>query len=73
MEKSINLTEWSPPPCPKCGSDDMIHKLMSLEPASISFRATNGWYCENCNAGPFQLGKFSESDAAQFAISLLNS
>ncbi|HGO5304482.1 TPA: hypothetical protein ACK21Z_005342 [Vibrio harveyi] len=67
-----NLPDWTPPPCPECGADEMYHKLVSHVPSSKAFRNQNGWYCAKCNAGAFQLGDFSESDAAQFAVSLAN-
>ena len=50
----------------------MYHKLVSHVPSSKAFRTQNGWHCAKCNAGAFQLGNFSESDAAQFAVSLVN-
>lgn len=66
------LPDWTPPPCPSCNANEMHHKLFSHVPSSKGFRTQNGWYCGSCKAGPFQLGSYSESDAAQFAVSLVN-
>lgn len=66
------IRDWTPPPCPKCGADDMYHHLASPIPTTKAFQEENGWYCGTCRAGAFQLGDFSESDAAQFALKTLN-
>ncbi|MBD0788097.1 hypothetical protein HUO09_17220 [Vibrio sp. Y2-5] len=68
----MQIQDWTPPPCPKCGADEMLHMLVSHIPTTKAFRTQNGWYCGKCNAGAFQLGNFSESDAAQLAVSLVN-
>jgi len=68
----MQIPDWSPPVCPKCGASEMFHKLVSHIPTTKAFRNENGWYCGQCNAGPYQLGTYSENDAAQFALSLVN-
>ncbi|QHP82794.1 hypothetical protein EO763_23155 (plasmid) [Pectobacterium odoriferum] len=59
------------PSCPSCGRDNMFHRLSNPDPTSETF-ILNGWYCDDCQAGPYQLGHFSEADAARFALTLLN-
>jgi len=68
----MELKDWTPPSCPKCGADEMAHKLFSHVPSTRAFREKNGWYCEKCKAGPFKLGNATESDAAQFSLKILN-
>ncbi|MEI8659387.1 hypothetical protein [Vibrio sp. Hal054] len=68
----MQLPDWTPPKCPKCGADAMYHRLVSHVPTTEAFRTKNGWYCAECNAGAFQLGGYSENDAAQFALALVN-
>ncbi|WP_165862921.1 hypothetical protein [Vibrio sinensis] len=53
----MKLVDWTPPPCPECGADAMFHKLLSQIPSTKAFRMLNGWYCSECQAGPFQLGR----------------
>lgn len=38
-----NLPDWTPPPYPECGADEMYHKLVSHVPSSKAFRNQNGW------------------------------
>jgi transposase-like protein len=64
MQNSTVLSDWTPPPCPHCNSDEITHKL--------SVNQKSGWFCDKCNSGPFQLGSMTEQDAAHFAILLLN-
>lgn len=71
MGDQMKIADWSPPNCPKCNADGMIHKCLSPAPGSESF-LKNGWYCESCNSGPYQLGSTTESDAALFALRLMN-
>jgi hypothetical protein len=59
------------PFCPSCGLDDMYHRLVSHIPGCAAFRQ-NGWYCQSCDAGPYQLGSVTEADAARYALELLN-
>ncbi|EMY6611192.1 hypothetical protein ABCL16_003449 [Vibrio parahaemolyticus] len=68
----MEIPNWDPPPCPKCDAKEMHHKLFSHIPSSQAFRTKNGWYCGACKSGPYQLGGFSESDAAKFSVSLIN-
>lgn len=67
----MELADWTPPNCPNCNADSMLHKCISHVPGTASFRK-NGWYCESCSAGPFQLGNKTEADAASFALRLNN-
>ncbi len=62
---------WTPPACPSCGKDEMCHKCVSPVRGSAAFK-NNGWYCQVCNAGPFQLGSVTEDECAAFANDLLN-
>jgi hypothetical protein len=62
LEKSV---------CPTCKADDMAHICKSHVPGTAAFRK-NGWYCQTCKAGPYQLGSVTEADAARFALALLN-
>ncbi|EGR0524990.1 hypothetical protein FG062_14675 [Vibrio cholerae] len=62
---------WTPPPCPSCGKDEMEHKCVSHVQGTAAFKK-NGWYCQSCNAGPFQLGSVTEDECAAFANGLLN-
>lgn len=67
-------SSWTPPPCPVCTKQAMVHKLFSVGDQR------NGWYCGSCGAGSYQLGSLAEAKeninteaiAAQFAIALLN-
>lgn len=68
----MEIKGWTPPPCPKCGANEMIHRLFSHTPSTKAFRTQNGWYCDKCKAGPFQLGRVTESNAAQLALYLAN-
>ncbi len=67
----MKLVDWQPPPCPKCKKDEMHHRCLSHVPGTATFRK-NGWYCQSCKAGPYQLGTMTEAKAAQFALALLN-
>lgn len=62
----MNIDDWTPPPCPKCHRDSMIHKCKSHVPGTSTFRK-NGWYCEHCDAGPFMLSKKAEESAVKLA------
>lgn len=76
------MVMWNlaPPPCPKCGKEEMIHRVFSLIPNTGTFKRKNGWYCKSCGAGAYQLGTKqdaerntnTEAEAARFAIKLLN-
>jgi len=63
--------DYNVPNCPVCGADDMAHICKSHVPGTAAFRK-NGWYCQSCKTGPYQLGSMTEAKAAQFALSLLN-
>lgn len=67
----MELSDWIPPPCPKCQSEDMYNLCFSHVPGSGHFRK-NGWYCESCSAGPYQLSDVTEADTARFALRLNN-
>lgn len=64
----------SSPRCPKCNTEEMKHMLW------VVGDSRNGWYCENCGAGPYRLGtnrdaiakRDTEAEASRFAIKLLN-
>lgn len=47
--------DWAPPPCPKCDSDAMGHYFFNIGDKR------NGWYCEICGAGAYQLGTMEEA------------
>ena len=66
------IKNWSPPPCPSCGAEEMEHKLFTVIPNQEKPRLNSGWYCIMCKCGPYKLGNFSESDATQFSLILLN-
>ncbi len=68
----MQCTDWTPPNCPACQADSMVHKCVSNAPGTAGFQK-NGWYCESCNSGPFRLGKVTEADAARLALRLINS
>ncbi|WP_063661517.1 hypothetical protein [Aliivibrio fischeri] len=71
----MTLIDWNPPPCPECKSNSMIHKFYNVS------NKDNGWYCEECGAGKYDLGNKKEALkkvniealTARFAITLLNS
>jgi hypothetical protein len=65
----MNLTDWTPPNCPQCKADSMRHICFSHVISGAAFKK-NGWYCDICKAGPFQLGNVTEADAAIFAKQL---
>lgn len=62
------------PHCPNCHGEEMTHRFSGVG----SLR--NGWYCDQCGAGPYRLGTMeearqnvnTEAQAAQFAVRLLN-
>ncbi len=70
----MQLHDWTPPPCPECSEDTMEHRFYGIG------EKRNGWYCQSCGAGSYQLGSKdearqgvnTESMAARFAIALLN-
>lgn len=64
--------DFDVPECPKCGGDDMAHICKSPVPGTVAFR-NNGWYCQTCKAGPYQLGSTTEATVARFVLTLLNS
>ena len=63
--------DFDVPSCPSCKKDSMIHKCFSHIAKGSDFMK-NGWYCESCNAGPFQLGHVTEAEVVRFAIRLIN-
>lgn len=65
------LSDWTPPNCPTCHADAMVHKCISPVPGTAEFRK-NGWYCDSCGVGPFQLGSATEADAARIALRFNN-
>lgn len=42
------------PPCPACRSKSMVHRCISHAVGTRIFNR-NGWYCRDCNSGPYQL------------------
>ena len=70
----MDLPDRTPPPCPDCSSDMMEHRFYGIG------EKRNGWYCQSCGAGGYQLGSKdeaihcinTEAMAARFAIALLN-
>ena len=62
----MNLNDWTPPCCPQCNADDMRHICFTHVPSWAAFKK-NGWYCDSCKAGPFQLGSVTEQNAAKFS------
>ena len=58
------------PDCPSCNGENMTHKCFSHVPASQAFKK-NGWYCDDCQSGPYQLGFVTEEFISGFAKRLL--
>ena len=56
--------------CKECGSDDFIHKLFSIVESTRQF-SRNGWYCENCGSGPYQIKGASKENIREFVDKLL--
>jgi len=65
----MDLPELKIPVCPSCKTDQMHHLCVSHVPGCAGFRK-NGWYCQLCETGPYQLGNVSEKDAALTAAFL---
>lgn len=65
----MDLPDLQLPPCPNCKADRMYHRCVSHIPGRAAFRQ-NGWYCEACCSGPYQLGNVREDEAAVTAASL---
>ncbi|MDN2484003.1 hypothetical protein [Vibrio agarivorans] len=70
----MDIPDWTPPACPECSKDTMEHRFYGIG------EKDNGWYCQSCGAGSYQLGSKDEASqgintevmAARFAIALLN-
>jgi hypothetical protein len=60
------IKDWTPPPCPKCGADDMYHHLASPIPTTKAFQKENGWYCGTCRAGAM-VGTAGHVEQARFS------
>ncbi len=65
------LSNITIPKCPDCNQDAMLHRCFSHIPGKESFKK-NGWYCEECNAGPYKLGSMTEQKASESAKQLLS-
>lgn len=65
----MDLPDLEIPPCPNCQADQMYHRCVSHIPGRAAFRR-NGWYCQVCGSGPYQLGNVREEDGAAIAASL---
>lgn len=74
MTASFELPDWTPPPCPECSKAAMGHQFYGIGDKR------NGWYCDTCGSGSYQLGTQVEANqqvntetmAARFAITLIN-
>ncbi|MET4696128.1 hypothetical protein [Endozoicomonas lisbonensis] len=66
------LSDMKIPRCPECQADAMFHRCISHIPTKAAFKR-NGWYCEQCKSGPYQLGTMTEAKAAETAKALLSS
>lgn len=64
------LSDIKIPRCPGCQADAMFHRCVSHVQERAGFKK-NGWYCERCHAGPYQLGTMTEAKAAETAKTLL--
>lgn len=65
------LNDTAVPACPSCEADAMYHRCITPDPSQATF-VRNGWYCEACGSGPYQLGSVSEKESASLAARLLS-
>lgn len=63
---------WTPPPCPCCGSHAMEHRLYTHFQSRNSSGQTNGWYCSSCGAGAYQLAPAAPQTDGECGINLRN-
>lgn len=68
----MNLNKAHHVKCPDCKSEVIEHKFFTLDSSLRSFGTKNGWYCSQCNYGPFQIGCVSKSKFDNFALKTLD-